>query len=142
MPRATKYEADWQKILLLEELGEYQSGFGRLTKREKEYVEHRAAGLSALQAAREMHIGTRYLWDLKVAVFKKYPYEVFVGQGAGKKYYCGECGDRLTMASMLGLPDGFGRLTKREKEYVLTTASMLVLPDGSPQFCVNCRCEA
>ena len=66
MPRETRYEMDWVRLVLREP---YQP----LTKREAEYIYHRFFGCSGEEARRRMGISSRYLWDLKRQIARKYP---------------------------------------------------------------------
>ena len=66
MPRQTRYEMDWFRLILTwPNLP--------LTKREEEYARLRYLGLSGEEARRRMGISSRYLWDLKRQIARKYP---------------------------------------------------------------------
>ena len=66
MPRETRYEMDWFGLLMRDPIQP-------LTKREVEYIYHRFFGFSGAGARRMMGISSRYLWDLKRQIARKYP---------------------------------------------------------------------
>ena len=66
MPRETRYEMNWFRLVMTEPTPP-------LTKREDEYVYLRYFGSSGEEARRRMGISSRYLWDLKRQIARKYP---------------------------------------------------------------------